>query len=229
MGGAHSGPFPEIIAAIVAVFAVFLIVREIWSQYSWKKLSQRVSDAEINAYGILPTEITDKKDSSKNGDESAGFENAAATPTSNDKEEVETATLRQLYSAQIESYEQATLNRAQSSFGWAIFAMFAGLGIITIGGYLAFNNPDWAHSLTAAAFSGIGGVVGAYLAKTFLEVHRLSLNQFNRQLQQPILKAHILDAQRIADRLDDRTAKQRAYEAILASVIALIHDQHNSP
>ena len=69
--------------------------------------------------------------------------------------------------------------------------------------------------------AAIGGAISAYITKTFLDVHKVSLQQLNRYFAQPVINDHILMAQRLADALPNDSPKQKAYEGIIASVTAL--------
>lgn len=132
------------------------------------------------------------------------------------------------YLAQIEQYQTETRARASWSFIFAILAMFAGLSFVLSSGVYMIANADWPHVAAGTAMSTIGGGVSAFITKTFLDVHRVSLLQLNSYFRQPVLNSHILNAQGIADRIDDQTAKQKGYELILSSVVGLITDKHES-
>lgn len=54
--------------------------------------------------------------------------------------------------------------------------MFAGLGFVVWGGVQILVVKDWQHVAAGSAISAIGGAVSAYITKTLLDVHRLSLN-----------------------------------------------------
>ena len=133
-------------------------------------------------------------------------------------------TLFDLYAKQIEKYQTETQARAGWSFIFAIIAMFAGLGFVVWGGAHILTIKDWQHVAAGSAISAIGGSVSAYITKTFLDVHRLSLNQLNHYFRQPVINAHVLTAQRLADQLEDVSAKKQAYETIIANVTNLIRE-----
>jgi len=73
-----------------------------------------------------------------------------------------------------------------------------------------------------AAISTIGGAVSAFITKTFLGVHRLSLTQLNRYFRQPVVNDHILMAQRLADAVGDPDSKKASYEMVIRSISKLI-------
>ncbi len=129
-----------------------------------------------------------------------------------------------LYSKQIEKYQTETQARAGWSFIFAILAMFSGLGFVIWGGTVVFTSGDWQKVAAGSAISAIGGAVSAYITKTFLDVHRLSLLQLNRYFRQPVLNAYVLTAQRLAEHLDEPEARRAAYKDIISRVIGLIHE-----
>lgn len=130
--------------------------------------------------------------------------------------------LFKLYTEQISKYQEQTQNRAMSSFVFAIIAMFAGIIFIFWGGSYILIEKTWEATLAGSTISTIGGVVSAYITKTFLNVHELSIRQLNRYFQQPVINDHIVMAQRLADRLPNEEARQKAYENIIHSVTKLI-------
>ncbi|MEN6369753.1 MAG: hypothetical protein ABFD77_08665 [Thermotogota bacterium] len=132
--------------------------------------------------------------------------------------------LLDLYNKQIEKYQTETQARAGWSFIFAILAMSAGLGFVIWGGSILFSGAGWKEVAAGSSISAIGGAVSAYITKTFLDVHRLSLGQLNRYFRQPVLNAHILTAQRLADLLDEPDAKRMAYSKIIDSVISLVRE-----
>jgi hypothetical protein len=137
---------------------------------------------------------------------------------------VSAAKLSDLYAKQIEKYQTDTQARASWSFFFAVFAMAGGLAFVVWGGTHLLTSPGWEHVAGATAIAGIGGATGAFIAKTFLDVHRLSLSQLNHYFRQPVVNAHVLTGQRLADQLADPVARQRGYELLLRRVADLIRE-----
>lgn len=135
--------------------------------------------------------------------------------------------LFQLYNGQIERYHTVTRSRATWSFFAAILASLAGLGFIFYG-VTQLIGSGWESVAKGSAVSAIGGAVGAYIAKTFLDVHRLSLLQLNRYSHQPVLNSNILAAQRLADKLGDEKLRQRSYQEIIDRIAQLIAEEQDS-
>ncbi len=130
--------------------------------------------------------------------------------------------LTDFYNKQIEAYQTKTIARAGWSFLIAILAMLCGLFLVIFGGYYAVTHPDLTQVLTSTGISAIGAATSAFITKTFLDVHKLSLNQLNHYFNQPVINSNILTAQRLADALSDEAAKIKAYEKIIDSTVALI-------
>ncbi len=127
-----------------------------------------------------------------------------------------------LYSKQIEKYQQETRTRATLSFIFAILSMCAGMGFMFWGGSFILAEPNANHVAAGAAISAIGGGISAYISKTFLDVHKLSLNQLNRYFTQPVINDHIVMAQRLAEDVKDDEVRKKSYEKIVGSITALI-------
>ncbi len=127
-----------------------------------------------------------------------------------------------LYSKQIELYQQQTRNRASWSFIFAIFAMFLGMGFVFWGGSFVLSAEGADYTTAGASISAIGGGISAYIAKTFLDVHKLSLTQLNQYFQQPVINEHILMAQKLTDAIDDEEFRKKSYEKIINSITELI-------
>ena len=133
-----------------------------------------------------------------------------------------------LYSQQIEKYQQETRSRAGWSFIFAILSMFLGMFFLFWGGSFILSEAGAGHVTAGAAISAIGGGVSAYITKTFLDVHKLSLTQLNRYFKQPVINDHILMAQRLAEDVDDEEVRKISYEKIISSITALIDSNNDS-
>lgn len=213
-----------VIGTIVAV-SIKLILN--WLEF--RETNKRVQEAEKKAFKSAPEAFASQIDELK--DSQATLEQKAHQLSQlirTSQEALQVGNLFNLYSKQIEKYQTETQARAGWSFIFAIISMIAGLGFVVLGGVYMLTNPGWEHAAVATAIAGIGGSVGAYITKTFLDVHRLSLSQLNHYFRQPVLNAHILTAQRIADQITDNTVKQKAYEQILTKVAALIREDNDA-
>ena len=127
-----------------------------------------------------------------------------------------------LYSKQIERYQQQTRSRATWSFAFAIIAMTAGFVSIVWGARSMLGDAATSQMVAGGAVASLGAAASAYITKTFLDVHRLSLAQLNHYFQQPVINEHILMAQRLADHLGDQNARLEAYRLIIRQVATLI-------
>lgn len=127
-----------------------------------------------------------------------------------------------LYSKQIEKYQHETRSRATWSFGLALIAMFAGFGFLIWGGTVLLTAKETIVLASGGLISTVGGAISGYVAKTFLDVHKLSLTQLNRYFQQPVINDHILMAQRLAEESNDPETRKAGYEKIIDSLTKLI-------
>src|ERR1700674_478926 len=103
--------------------------------------------------------------------------------------------------------------------------MLAGLAFVCWGAH----NIIGREILGGASIAGIGGTLSAFITKTFLNVHKLSLGQLNRYFRQPVINANIISAQRLADQLNSQDLKEGAYLEIIDSVVRLIRDTDLDP
>lgn len=180
-----------------------------------KKARERLLEAERNAFQDthdpnMDVEVRQRTSIEKNEHEPV--------------DTVSTGRLFNVYSKQIEKYQADTQARASWSFIFAVFSMLGGLGFVVWGSAHLLTSPGWEHVAGATAIAGIGGAIGTYIAKTFLDVHRLSLSQLNHYFRQPVINAHVLTGQRLADQLTDPFARLRAYELLLQQVASLIRE-----
>ncbi len=205
------------------IFLLWLMLDLILFYLRRKRTDERLLEAEQKAFGGAHAEKKEGlaiNSSSQEGLDIKGKRSLQLIESS--KSPISIANLFNLYSKQIEKYQQETRLRASLSFGFAILSMFAGLAFIFWGGTVILRTSGWENTVAGSAISTIGGAISAYITKTFLDVHKLSLNQLNRYFKQPVLNDHIIMAQRLADDLQNENAKQKAYELIISSVAKLI-------
>jgi len=187
---------------------------------------KRLLEAEKQAYRQSPEDLVERTDQLKTShDDLEKRARALDALIQSSRRSLQVGRLFDLYSKQIEKYQTETQARAGWSFIFAIVAMIAGLGFVVGGGVHILTNPGWEHVAAATAISGIGGAVGAFITKTFLDVHRLSLSQLNHYFRQPVVNAHVLTAQRLAEQMTDPAARQIAYQQILSQVAGLIREE----
>ena len=136
--------------------------------------------------------------------------------------------LLNLYSKQIEKYQQEARARATWSFVFAIIAMSAGLAFLLVGAWILISAQETIVLAAGGLISALGGAVAGFVTKTFLDVHKLSLMQLNRYFRQPVLNEHILMAQRLADTSNDRITRKKAYERVIESICGRIDDSSTS-
>lgn len=202
---------------------IFKILTDYYQSRAARKL---VLKAEREAFHIPPEELEDQKGAEKlTSEQLAQRARDIENLIKQSRESIQVGRLFDLYSKQIEKYQTETQARAGWSFIFAILSMLAGLGFVVGGGIHVITNPGWEHVAAASAISGIGGAVGAFITKTFLDVHRLSLSQLNHYFRQPVVNAHVLTGQRLADQIEDPLLRQQAYQHLLMQVASLIREE----
>lgn len=67
----------------------------------------------------------------------------------------------------------------------------------------------------------MGGALSGYIAKTFLDVHKVSLVQLNRYFRQPVIKSSFIEARLLADAVGDNTARLESYREIIENILGL--------
>ena len=142
-----------------------------------KRARDRVLKAENEAYKSAPEAFAQRTDELRKSQ--ATLEQQARELSQlvhSSQAALQVGNLFDLYSKQIEKYQTETQARAGWSFIFAIVSMFAGLGFVVLGGAHILTNPGWEHVAAATGISAIGGAVGAYITKTFLDVHRVCIH-----------------------------------------------------
>jgi len=210
-----SESIPVLIAVVAAT--VSIITKAATDLYTTWRATKRVLQAEKEAFKTAPERDLVKAEEI---DPSA----TGKFRIRDHRDALQIGNLFDLYNKQMERYQTETIARAGWSFIFAIIAMVAGLGFVVAGGAYGLAASGWEHVGAATAISGIGGGVSAFITKTFLDVHRLSLTQLNHYFRQPVLNSHVLTAQRIADQMMDRPTRDRCYQEILTAVVALISE-----
>ena len=206
----NASDFGELMPIALGIFAfVFAGIQLLMESLQRRQASTAVRDAEqlaFSACNLMPAR-------------SRSLETADDSPASG---LIPASHLFQLYSKQIEMYQQETRARASWSFICAIIAMFAGFGFVFWGGAVLLKAEQGIVLAAGGLLAGVGGAVSAYITSTFLDVHKLSLAQLNHYFQQPVINDHILMAQRLADESGDPETRRKAYEQTISSVNALI-------
>jgi hypothetical protein len=191
-----------------------------------REVEARVQEAERQAFSKLPELVREESEKARGAHASLDEKTKKlAADLETYRGPIQLARLNDLYTSQIERYQTETLARASWSFIWAIAAMISGFGFVIWGGIFAINNPGIDNLAPAALVSAVGGAVAAFIAKTFLDVHRLSLSQLNHYFRQPVINTHILSAQRIIEQIHDVARREAAYASLLDKVASLIQDQ----
>ncbi len=188
-----------------------------------REASARVHEAEREAFKDHPERLSRQLDELSRSQES--LEERAQDLSrllDESRSAVAIGSLFNLFSRQIEKYQDQTRSRANWSFVFAIFSMFSGLGFVIWGGSVLLKAEKPIVLAAGGILASLGGAISAFIAKSFLDVHKISLNQLNRYFRQPVLNDHIVMAQRLADEIGDEEFRRKSYEKIIQSVTALI-------
>ena len=200
---------------------ILALVKELLERTRQREKQKKVDDAEEKAFSTDPEAMRVRLESIETSLKERTESLAAAIGAN--QQAILLGNLFNLYNKQIERYQEETRSRASWSFYIALVAMSCGFGFVFWGGQHVLTDPKWDHIAAGSLLAAIGGGVSAFVTKTFLEVHQLSLRQLNRYFDQPVINDHILMAQRLADALPDQTARQAAYQQVIVSVTSLIH------
>lgn len=213
------------VAAPIIGIGIAVFIKALGDFIESRTARKRMLEAEKQAFKSGPEAFVKKTEELKESQASLEQQaRAISALLQTAQNALRVGTLFDLYSKQIEKYQTETQARAGWSFIFAIIAMFSGLGFVVWGGTHILADSGWGHVAAGSGISAIGGAISAYITKTFLDVHKLSLNQLNHYFRQPVINAHVLTAQRLADELSNDAARQKAYETILHNVVALIRE-----
>jgi ABC-type multidrug transport system fused ATPase/permease subunit len=220
----------DILSLLVPLVAATLmsLVKSVLDKKEIKRTEIKIEEAEKQAFPKLSQTMIEKIENlaaSQEGLEERAQEISKVVEKS--QKAVMLGNLFNLNNKQIESYQDQTRSRASWSFYIALIAMFFGFIFIFWGGQYILTNTGWDHITAGSAIAAIGGSISAYITKTFLDVHKLSINQLNRYFEQPVINDHILMAQRLADNLPNDEARQTNYELIINSITKLIVNRTN--
>lgn len=213
--------------AVATIAGLAGILVKVWGDTKEAKTArERVLDAEKEAFRTLPEAFLQKtRELSNSQVDLERRTKDLADLIEHAQGALRVGVLFDVYSKQIEKYQTETQARAGWSFIFSIVSMLSALGFIVWGGVKSVDSGGWETRVLGATLSAVGAGLSAFISKTFLDVHRLSLVQLNRYFRQPVLNSHILTAQRLADQLSDASAKESAYKLIIERIVALVREE----
>jgi ABC-type multidrug transport system fused ATPase/permease subunit len=215
---------------LIALAVIFGFVRAFFDIKHERESSRQVEKAEAEAFMDDSHELEHKLNNLKKRSGTATQDAITESLILEAQRTLSMGRLFNVYSKQSDKYQLQTRSRATWSFFLAIIAMIAGLGFVFWGGMLMLDAEDQEIQLAAGGIiSVIGGAVSAFITKTFLDVHKLSLTQLNRYFRQPVINGHIMMAQRLAEEIGDEDSRKIAYESLIKSVTKLIGSPFTSP
>jgi hypothetical protein len=223
--------FLEIMAIIATALAFFTgIIEFVRNSRLEKQTNANVLKAEEMAFKDKPNEYESRL--IELSESHANLEDRATEISElieESRDVIKIGRLFNLYSKQIEKYHQQTRSRARWSFTFAIISMFSGLGLIIWAGSILLTADKSIALAAGGIISTIGGGVSGFIAKTFLDVHKLSLNQLKTYYRQPVINEHIVMAQKLAEDSGDPETRKKAYNSIVDSLIVLIEQGSIQP
>lgn len=215
---------PIVLAAVV-ITVILKLILDFWK---YKLNSKKVEKAEKEAFDLstypLTSEIEVLKDEHNNLKQDTEL---VKMVVENSQNTIAMGRLFNLYSKQIEKYQQETRTRASWSFVFAIISMFLGMAFVFWGGTFILSDTGTDKVAAGAVISAIGGGISAYITKTFLDVHKLSLTQLNKYFKQPVINDNILKVQRLADDVGDIEVRKESYKNLINSITGLIFENGN--
>lgn len=214
---------PMIITIIIIISVVYAIIQRIADYLQQKNILKEIKDIEKETPDENPV-IIDEQISQLAKSHDIRKENIGAITglMQINRSAINIKHIIRRQNKQIELYHQETRARARWSFAFAVVTMAAGFIFVMKGGTILLTAAENIVLVSGTLFSTIGAVVSGYIAKTFLDIHKTSLQQLNEYFQQPVLNDHILTAQRLADESNDPETRKKAYEKIIESITKLI-------
>jgi TRADD-N domain-containing protein len=123
---------------------------------------------------------------------------------------------------QMSAYDVLVQAQAKTAFRNAQFAMGAGLLVLLFGAIVALSTADVQAKIVTATLTAIGGTLAGFIAKTFLDTYRRSIQQLNFYFQQPLITSYLLAAQRLVNELSGTQRETSLTELIKRVAVTLI-------
>ncbi len=123
---------------------------------------------------------------------------------------------------QMSAYDVLVQAQAKTAFRNAQFAMGAGLLVLLFGAIVALSTADLQAKIVTATLTAIGGTLAGFIAKTFLDTYRRSIQQLNFYFQQPLITSYLLAAQRLVNELSGAQRETSLMELIKRVAVTLI-------
>jgi hypothetical protein len=123
---------------------------------------------------------------------------------------------------QMSAYDVLVQAQAKTAFRNAQFAMGAGLLVLLFGAIVALSSAELQAKIVTATLTTIGGALAGFIAKTFLDTYRRSIQQLNFYFQQPLITSYLLAAQRLVNELSGARKDTALMELINRVAVMLI-------
>jgi hypothetical protein len=84
-------------------------------------------------------------------------------------------------------WERIVQSQARSAYTYSMLAVVLGLLVLLAGGLVVVSTDDISSQVAVAGLSGVGGAIAGYIARTFLEIHKLAQQQLNFYFVEPLV------------------------------------------
>jgi hypothetical protein len=135
-------------------------------------------------------------------------------------------------SALMTSYHGIAKDQAELSFKNSQRAMVAGISLLLIGALVSFFPAGVLPRITVGVLSAVGAIISGFISRTFLLAHASAIAQLNRFFQQPVVNSYLLNAERVALKLDgqkDEVLGTIAQECIVSARYVINSDSTRLP
>ena len=202
-------------AALMAAVSLLLlgIFRVVWTQ-TWATFA--ASGACWITFAVLTIAATSARARALH----IAYENLERQKLATSEPNGELQSLIAVNRGDMRAYQELARAQARTSYRWSLAAAGAALTML-IGGAVVVIAVD--STLDKAAIAGLTGLTGAlasYVARTYLRIYERSQQQLNFYFEQPLLMSYVLQAERLAARVED--PEERA--AVLKQVIGRLVD-----
>ena len=102
---------------------------------------------------------------------------------------------------QMNAYHVITQAQARDSYFYSKAASITGLLVLIAGAGVAIGVKDVTTKILAGAIASIGATLAGYIGKTFLNIYRNALAQFNWYFEHPLVNSYFLTAERLAGQI----------------------------
>ncbi len=194
---------------VVLLPIIIMLIKNLIDFFINRSTDKSLDEAKAKAFQVFDQSYVDKLSKIKKSHDSLEEKSTELENLIKENENrLKISNLLNFYNEQIKIYQKNTQSRASWSFTFAIIAMFFGLFFIILGSILVINKSNTGEIIALTSLATLGGAISGYIAKTFLDVHKTSLNQLNRYFKEPLINQYILKSQLLTEELESEEKKQ---------------------